>query len=310
MKSIVFRGVAATSAAAALTSLAGVASAATIKGTVVHHNNRAQSFVVASTGGRLVAIHSARAPRIGSEVLVAAKRLHDGTFALQRVRTVGHARSRVRIRGVVSWADPHTGAFTVSAAGVSMLVVRHSGLRAHDAGAGSSTTTPQVGSDVVATGSLDSQGDLEDQTVQDVGQVSGAISLEGTILSIDPTAQTITVSADDDNQSGAVITVSVPSSFDLTQFTQGQEVELMVQPTGTGTATLLGSAEDGNASLANSQSDGQGQNPASGDSCDQQGSGTTTTTDTTTTTTTTDTTTTTPTTTDTTTTPTGGGLDN
>jgi hypothetical protein len=270
MSSIVHRGaVAAIAAAAALAGLAGVAEAKTLKGVVVHHNRNAHSFVVADRAGHLYAIHGRHAPRIGSEVVVTAKRLRDGTYRLQREHSAGRAGRAVRIRGVVSWVNRRTGEFTISAPGVSLLVV-HSSRRA----ARAADAMPSVGTEVVATGAVDDQGELEDQAVQEVGQDTDGVDLEGTVLSIDTTARTITVSADDNDESGSSIIVSVPATLDLSQFTQGEEVELKVQPTGAGTATLLGSADDENAQTADDQGDDQGENPGSDDRGEESGSGT------------------------------------
>jgi hypothetical protein len=255
-------------ATAALGGLAGAAKAQTLKGAVVHHNRRAHSFVVADRAGHLYAVHSARAPRIGSEVVVRARRLRNGTYQLQRVHGLGHAGRHVRVRGVVSYVNHRTGAFTVSAPGVSMLVVRAHGRAAHLAGA--ADATPPVGTVVVATGTVDGQGELEDQNVQSVGTQTNGVDLEGTILAVDPTAGTITVSADDSEESGGSVTVTVPSTLKISQFTQGEEVELIVQPTGPGTATLLGSADDQSAQTANDSAQQQGDNPG-GDSQSNDG---------------------------------------
>lgn len=259
-------------AAAVLAGMAGTAEAKMLRGEVVHHNRRGHSFVVANRAGHLYAIHAARAPRLRSEVVVRARRLRDGTYRLQREHRTGRGARRVRIRGVVSYVDRRTGAFTVSAPGVSMLVVHGRRRRAHVA-----DTAPPVGTPVVATGTVDGQGELDDQSVQSMGTPTGGVDLEGTVLSVDQSAGTITVSADDCEQSGASVTVTVPSSLDITQFTPGEEVELIVQPTGTGTATLLGSADDRNAQTANSSGGQQGVNPgdpgrSSGDT-GQPGSG-------------------------------------
>jgi hypothetical protein len=241
---------------AALGGLASTAGAKTFKGAVVHHNQRAHSFVVADWAGHLYAVHAAHAPRLGSEVVVSARRLRDGTYQLQRSHRAGRAGRKLRVRGVVSYVDRRTGAFTLSAPGVSMLVV-HS----HRLAAGTADATPPVGSVVVVTGTVNDQGELEDQSVQSEGTQTNGIDLEGTVLSVDPTAGTITVSADDSEQSGGSVLVTVPSPLSVSQFTPGEEVELLVQPTGTGTATLLGSADDQNAQSANNSQDQQGDSP-------------------------------------------------
>jgi hypothetical protein len=163
---------------------------------------------------------------------------------------------------VVSYVNRRTGEFTLSAPGVSMLVVhaRRRAIRAADAAG-----TPSVGSEVVAIGTVDDRGDLEDQTVQTVGRDTSGIELEGTVLAVDTTARTISVSSDDDDQSGATMTVTVPSGLDISQFTHGEEVELVVQPTSATMATLLGSADDADAQSADDQAQEQGDNPGQDD---------------------------------------------
>jgi hypothetical protein len=250
-------------ATAAFSCLADAAGAQTFKGAVVHHNRRAHSFVVADGAGHLFAVHATRAPSLGSEVVVSAMRLRDGTYRLERAHRVGRAGRHVRVRGVVSYVDRRTGAFTVSAPGTSMLVVR-----SHRTGSRSADVTPAVGTVVVATGTIDDQGELEDQSVASVGTQTNGVDLEGTVLSVDQAAGTITVSADDSEQSGGSVLVTVPSTLSVSQFTAGEEVELIVQPTGAGTATLLGSADDESAQTANSSQDEQGDDPGS----DSQGS--------------------------------------
>ena len=269
MRHRIFKSAAAGVVAVGMLAGAGAAEGATLRGVVVHHNARAHSFTVADRAGRLYAVHARRSPRLQSIVVVSARRLHDGTFALVHERTVGRHSRQVRIRGVVSYVNRRSGAFTVSAPGVSMLVhSRRSGARAADA-------LPAVGSDVVVSGT-DDQGELEDGSVQSTGTDTNGISLEGTILSVDSSARTLTVSADDEDASGSSVTVTVPATLDITQFAPGQEVELQVQPQSDGTYTLLGSAQDENAQSADDQGDEQGdqgddQNAAPGSSSQSEG---------------------------------------
>lgn len=261
----------------AMAGMAGVAEAKTVrvKGAVVHRNHRAHSFTIADRAGHLYAVHAARAPRIGSEVSLVAVSLRDGTYRLEREHGAGRASHRLRLRGVVSHVDRRAGDFTVSDAGVSMLVTSpRRGARAADA-------LPSVGEDVVATSTVDDQGDLQEQSVQDLGQSAGGFDLEGTIVSVDTTARTLTVTADDEDQSGQTVTVTVPSSFDITSYFAGQEVELLVQPATDGTYTLIGSADDASAQTADDQGDDQGEDPGSEDQGEQSAqSGSTTSTDT------------------------------
>lgn len=238
---------------------AGSAGAATpqVHGTVIHRNAKAHSFVVATRAGRLYAIHAAHAPALGAIVSVAVRQLRDGTYAAHATHVGGHlnAGRRVRAHGTVSYVNHRSGTYTLSARGVSMIVKdRRAGARRAML---TSDGLPTVGSVVTATGTVDDQGDLSAATTQVDGQTAGGFDLEGTVLSVDTTASTITVSAADDDSSGATITVSVPAPLSIAAFSPGQEVELAVQLQGS-TYVLTGSADDQNAQAANDQTDSQG----------------------------------------------------
>lgn len=263
-------------AAAALTlgAAAAPAGAQLLRGTVVHHNRHAHSFVLAVRGGGLRAIHARKLPAIGRTVAVRARPLRNGTFAATKVRA-GHRRTHVRIRGTVSFADRRHHRFTISANGVSLLVHvrRHRGARA------AASDVPAPGTTVEVEADLESGDDTVAQTVTPTG-TDLTVKVEGKVLAVDTTARTITITADDEDQSGAQLTISVPdTTIDLTTITPGSEVELLVALHSDGTYTLLGLAGDGNAKQADDQGDQQGQTVGdqedSGDqqSGDQQESG-------------------------------------
>src|SRR5438132_330238 len=105
--------------AVASLALAGGASAATLSGVVVHKNSHAHSFVLASRGGHMTAVHGAAA--VGHRAKVAASRLRNGTFKARSVR-VGRAARHARVRGVVTYASARRHMFVVSSRGVSLLV--------------------------------------------------------------------------------------------------------------------------------------------------------------------------------------------
>jgi hypothetical protein len=247
--------------------VAGTASAARLRGVVVQHNQRAHSLVLALGDGRLVSVHTDKVLRAGRVVVVFGRRLRNGTYAARSVRIGSRARDRVLVKGVVTFVDRRRGEFTVSAGGASLLVRMHRGLaRAADAGSG----MPSMGEDVSVETGIDDQGNLDDQGVQNDGSDTQNIDLEGTILAIDTgtTPNTLTVSADDEDQSGQSVTVDVPSAIDISQFAVGQEVELSVSLQSDGTYLLLGSSQDGNAEQANNAGDEQGcQGDEQGDSC-------------------------------------------
>jgi hypothetical protein len=248
--------------------LAGTASAATLRGVVVHRNARAHSFAIALRGGRLVSVHARGNVAVGRVVLVSARRLRNGTFAVRSVK-VGRSAHRARVRGVVTFVDRRQGMFTVSAKGVSVLIRSHRIARAADA-------LPSVGEQVEVETQIDDQGDLEDQGVQSVGAQTQNAHLEGTILAIDPSARTLTISADDDDQSGQSLTVDVPPTIDISAFTVGQEVELATTIQPDGSFLLQASSEDDNAEQANNPGDQQGSDGSDGSSSggsDGSGSG-------------------------------------
>lgn len=159
------RALIALASAAAVSGLAGQAQAATLRGAVVHLDGSASSFAVAAASGRLYAVRSRRLPALGSEVVVQARPLLDGTYRFERLRVVGHVSHRIRIRGRVSSTNPLVGRFTVSAPGVSMVVRRPGVSLAHLA---LDYVMPPIGADVIVTGTVDGHGDLEDQSVLQV----------------------------------------------------------------------------------------------------------------------------------------------
>ena len=242
--------------------VASSASAATLHGVVVHRDARAHSFVVALANGRIAAVHARKSPRVGRIVGVSAALLHNGTYAERSIK-LGHRVRSARISGVVTFVDPSRGLFTVSGDGASMLVHRSHGARAADA-------LPSVGEDVSVTVGIDDSGELQDENVQATGTQTSGMDLEGTILAIDTAARTLTVSADDEDQSGQSLTVDVPSTIDISMFSVGRQVELTVTMQPDGTFLLQGASGDENQQQANNPDDQQG---SQDDSAGSSGSG-------------------------------------
>ena len=233
-------------AVAAVLGLSAQASASTVKGTVVHANKSAHTFVVASHRGSLTVVSSRRLARAGSVVRVSGRRTKSGLKA-RHLRVRGHSR-HARLRGLVTWAS--SSGYTVASHGASLLVHKSS------ASAGAPVGTP-VEDDVT----IDDQGDLDEEDCHHMGAVPGQIELEGVVLSTDPAAETITISGDDDQGEDAQasddngsddqgddddqgedmnpqIVVHVP---DATAFTVGDKVELIVTgPAADGSFTLVG----------------------------------------------------------------------
>src|SRR5262249_12038174 len=201
-------GVALFAATLGLALVAGPASARTMRGTVVHRNSHAHSFVVANSKGVMSAIHARRALRTGRVVSLTAVRLRNGTFKLRKAHVLGRTR-HARLRGTVTFVKH--GAFVVSSRGASVLVNENS------------SQPPKVGDEVEVDGTIDDQGDIDEQDTTEMCPSTGSMDLEGVVLGVDQNARTLTISADDDNESGSSVTVDVPPSFDITQFKNGQE---------------------------------------------------------------------------------------
>lgn len=234
--------------------LASGASAATLSGTVVHKNAHAQSFVLAARGGALMAVHARRTPALGRQVSVTARRLRNGTWVAQRIR-IGHTTKRIRVRGTVTYADAARHTFVVSVRGASLLVHRDVA-RAHSARAASSSTM-HTGDIVTVDGTL--AGDTVDAShVHHDGHDLHGVDLEGVVQAINTTASTLTISADDSEQSAATLLVQVPASFQLGLFKLGQSVELIASLNPDGTYTLEQSSDDSSSRHADNGQEEQG----------------------------------------------------
>jgi hypothetical protein len=239
---------------AALTVLAAMvfastALASTLRGTVVHKNKAARSFVIAKRGGGLVEIHSRKSPALGRRVLVQGRTLHNGTFGARSVQ-VGRLTRHAHIRGVVTYVTGNKSKFVVSAKGVS-LVVSTAGL--------ARGMRPAVGDVVTVDGSFDSEGDIEADDVQNDGQNTDFTDLEGQIVSIDLAARTLTITADDEGDiSGASIVVHIPDTWDMSTYQVGDMLEIAAIANADGSFTAVETGQDGNGQEADDEGEQQG----------------------------------------------------
>lgn len=220
-------------------SLCATASASVVRGTVVHKNRRAHSFSIADARGRLVEIHAQRSPRVGSRVVVNVRKLHNGGYVTTHT-AVGRVTRHVRLKGTVTYADRRKGIFVVSASGVSMIVHKRAGAAVRAAAV---ATLPAVGEQVTVNGSVNDDGSVDSADVNDDGPQQGPVDLEGVVLAVDTVARTVSLSADDEDKSGA-ITVALPASFDISAYSVGAEVKFRATLNPDGTYTAVGSADD------------------------------------------------------------------
>lgn len=267
-----------TAALAALTATVALAvpavgSAAQLSGVVVHKDARAHSFVIADRVGRLSELHSRVTPAVGRSVVVTARRLHNGTWQAGRVRQ-GHAVHSARLRGTVTYVAARSQSFVVSARGVSLLVHRRTRGGVMIRAALVAGTVPTVGTNVTVTTTVGGGG-VTATTLTNDGQNTNGVDLEGTVLSIDTAAGTLSLSADDSEQSGGALTVQVPATFNLSQFQVGEQLELIASLNPDGTYTMEQASGDGSAQQASNASDQQGsdgsdQQPSAAATCQAQ----------------------------------------
>jgi hypothetical protein len=215
-----------------------------VRGVVVHHNARAGSFVVASSRGRLFAIHAANtnSPALGSYVSGPVRHLRNHTFGLRRGRRglermhVKGSRTQARVHGTVSHVNGAAKTFVVSAEGVSIIVKGRL-----------ASALPAVGKLVTVTGTVDdeNEGEIEEEGLEEEGQDPSAFDIEGTILEVNATLRTLKISADDDQASGESVIVHVPTSIEpFSMFQVGQEIDFTVTPLTGGEFELVSTSSD------------------------------------------------------------------
>jgi len=234
------------------------------RGTVVHINQKAHSFTLSTKRGVLRPIHAAKLPPLGSRVVVRVKQLRNGTFGAKRLRVLGRGRHRqVKVHGVVTYVNRSLGTFVVSGQGVSLAVREQPG-RVRIASA-----LPAVGTKLTVAGDLEQSGEIEAQVIKPEGSDEGPFDLEGTVLALDPTARTLTVSAEDSDRLAGTVTVTVPGALTFPTYTVGEEVELQVV-LANGALTLSGASSDGSEKAAEDSSLQEGEQTDAADKEDAQ----------------------------------------
>jgi len=237
-------------AAAALAAPTGaLASGVVLKVQRSHH-----LIAVARTPSSVTIVHTTAASRlhVGQRVVVKGRALRNGTLAASSVTVVGRTR-KVHFRGTVLG---HThGKFAVSAGG-AVIAVRMSARTTASAKDGS----PPTGSQVGVTATVGSSGELDEDSVTVFSPTSPGGRIEGS-LTLGTGA--ITVTSDDMS-----LVLTVPTGFDLSPFTNGQEVLATFAQQSNGSLLLTALAGDDNAQQADNQNQNQ---DCQGDNCGQGG---------------------------------------
>ena len=230
-----------------------------LSGTVVHLNPRAASYTIATEDGTLRAIHSHKPPGIGRQVDAEVAALVNGTYAEVGKRSERGRRAQVAFDGTVSFRDPITGAYTVSAPGVSVLVR-----------GGAQRTPPEVGERVeVETRIADRPEELPVGTPGEQGcgkspqppkppptaleqvrlerpdaEKSTTAEIEAIVEGVCRETRRLIVSADDVREAGQNIAIFVPNAFRIAGLEPGQILKLGVEIGAGASLRLTGIAGD------------------------------------------------------------------
>ena len=242
-------------------------STAKVEGPVVHVNGFAGSYTVARDSGRLTAVHASDLPDIGDIVAVQARALANGTWAEDGSRDSSELAKRMSLAGTVTFSDPRIGAYTISAAGSSILVRVKAGVR-----------MPTVG-DQVAVGAriADKLDPIEpvtpgrdgcgkrpkaskppklalEQTTLEVTGAATKTNVEGIVEGVCRKSGSLIVSADDLREAGRDIAITVPNSLRLAQIDIGDVLKIRAEIGSSGNLTATGIASDERSSGADDKS--------------------------------------------------------
>jgi uncharacterized membrane protein YgcG len=212
---------------------------------------------VARTPSSVALIHTAAASRlhVGQRVDMNARTLRNGTLVASAVTVVGHTR-KVRFHGIVLGRSH--GKLAVSAGG-AVITVRTSTRST----ASARDSSPATGSQVGVTATVGAGGELDESSVTVFSPTSPGGRIEGTL-----TLGTGTIAVTSEHMS---LVITLPSGFDLSPFTNGQDVLATFSQQSNGSLLLTALSGDDNAQQADNQN--QNQNKQSSDGQDHHGDG-------------------------------------
>jgi hypothetical protein len=227
-------------------------------GTVVHLNPEADSYTVAADG-RLIAIHSHSPPNLGKVVEVETSQLANGTYVEQGNRTENGSRGQASFGGTVSFSDPVTGVYTVSAPGVSLLV--RGGIQRNPPAVGTRVDVDARIADNPEPLPVTTPGDngcgrppalpkpprvaLEQVGLQVAdGDRATTTDVEAIVEGVCGGSRELLVSADDVRESGHDVALSVPKEISIGALKPGQVLKLTAEISSGGILGLTAVAGD------------------------------------------------------------------
>jgi hypothetical protein len=209
-----------------------LAPAQALAGGVVVKVDRTAHLVAVNRGTAVNLVHVKSTTRlhVGQRVGLKLRRLANGTFTSSGVRILGRART-AHFHAIALTSS--AGHLTVSAGGAVLSMTT------------SSSGPPPPGSEVDVEAQLDDNGlNATQVTVASVAAPGG--SIEGTLTL---GTSTLAVSSDE-----MTLVLNLPAGFDLSQFSNGQEVLATFAQQPDGTLLLVSLAGDDGAAQANDPS--------------------------------------------------------
>jgi hypothetical protein len=125
------------------------------KGTVMHVNEAAGSYVLTTGKGQMNAIHAKQLPAPGAQLEVPVRELANHTYAEDGKEDAAGSARQIKFQGLVTYSDPARGGYTVSRKGASVFV--HPDPATQPSGA-----PPGVGAQVTVTAKLTEAPDEDD----------------------------------------------------------------------------------------------------------------------------------------------------
>ena len=232
----------------------GVPAGALAGGVVLKVQPARHLVAVARTPTSVKLVHTAASSRlrVGERVAMTAKTLRNGTLAASKITVQGRAHT-VRFRGLLL-SKAH-GRLLVSAGGAVVAVRPHARTIAS-----ATDTTPAPGSVVDVTATVGDDDNLDEDAVTVFSPTSPGGSIEGQL-----TIGTGSITVTSDQMS---LVIAVPTGFDLSSFTAGQDVLATFSQQSNGSLLLVKLSGDENAQQAEDQNEDQ-----NGDDGDHHGGG-------------------------------------
>lgn len=235
-----------------------------MEGVVVHANPAAGSYAMAIKGGELVSVHAAELPKPGAKLSASLRRLANGTFAeAEDLEGEKQKATQVSFRGAVTFADPNptSPAYTVSGRGASLLV------RVEPDPTGVAPSLPAIGTYVTVTAKWEGPADPTDPKAAPLlvqskievepGPPSTYLDLAGVVKEVLPDGHFL-LSADDNRESEADLTLAVPGEIDATALKPGDSYLATAEVGEDGSLTLKGIASDEHSKGADEAKSAQG----------------------------------------------------